>query len=198
MAHAHHHSQGFDPHRLLDREPNRRRLIDPERIMKEALQAGDRQMADVGCGVGFYALAAAPLISPGTVRAVDVHPDMVRTTLERARESGMDNVQGVVCDAMQLPLETGSIDLVFMGTVLHDFAKPVQALAEARRVLGPNGRLYLVEWSKTAIEDGPPDEVRFSEEALQQLLLAAHFQPEWVKSGPGPFYRVLAWLTDGE
>lgn len=195
MDQSHHH-HGFDPERLLEHESRRREWINPEEIMHDALVDGDRQMADVGCGVGFFALAAAPIIAPGTVWAVDVHPQMVSTTVERARSAGHDNVQGVVCDALQLPLAANSIDLVFMGTVLHDLSDPKQALAEARRVLARGGRLYLLEWAKSAKEEGPPIQIRFAESDLKALLEGANFEVQWMKSGPGPFYRALAWLPD--
>lgn len=50
-------------------------------------------------------------------------------------------------EAGALPFADGRFDSVVTASVLHDLPDPARALAEARRVLRPGGRLLLLDWS---------------------------------------------------
>jgi ArsR family transcriptional regulator len=52
-----------------------------------------------------------------------------------------------------LPLADGSFDLVLLQMVLHYAEEPEAALAEARRVLAPGGRLIVVDLAPHAREN---------------------------------------------
>jgi SAM-dependent methyltransferase len=98
---------------------------------------GDERALDVGTGAGTLALALAPL-----VREV-VGVDIVKELLERARANAPANVTFVEGDATNLPLESGSFDLVCTRRTLHHIAHPEPALAEMVRVTAPGGRVFV-------------------------------------------------------
>jgi len=98
---------------------------------------GDERALDVGAGAGTLALALAPL-----VREV-VGVDIVKELLERARANAPANVTFVEGDATNLPLESGSFDLVCTRRTLHHIAHPEPALAEMVRVTAPGGRVFV-------------------------------------------------------
>jgi ubiquinone/menaquinone biosynthesis C-methylase UbiE len=54
----------------------------------------------------------------------------------------------LAADTAALPLRDASVDTVVSASTLHDWAEPERALAEARRVLRPGGRLLLVDWAR--------------------------------------------------
>jgi demethylmenaquinone methyltransferase/2-methoxy-6-polyprenyl-1,4-benzoquinol methylase len=105
------------------------------RVLLEALSgAPGRRLADVGGGTGNYALA---LRSQGWKPVVvDRSPAM----LTQARSKGLETVEA---DAQRLPFEDDSFDAVTMISMLHHVEDRSRALAEARRVLRPQGRLVL-------------------------------------------------------
>ena len=57
----------------------------------------------------------------------------------------------VAADAAALPLRNQSVDTVVSASTLHDWADPAAALAEARRVLRPGGRLLLLDWCRERV-----------------------------------------------
>jgi SAM-dependent methyltransferase len=108
--------------------------------LREALNgAPGRRLADVGGGTGNYSLALRdegwdPLV-------IDRQPEM----LARAAAKGLKTLEG---DAQRLPLADASMDAVMLVSMLHHVEQPALALAEARRVLRPGGRLALMVFTR--------------------------------------------------
>jgi ubiquinone/menaquinone biosynthesis C-methylase UbiE len=98
-------------------------------------------IVELGAGTGrnfsFYKEGAR-------VFASDFDPVMLERAKARAREAQAD-VHLFLADAQKLPFVSGSIDNLVIGLMLCSVPKPRQALAEARRVLKPEGRLRFVE-----------------------------------------------------
>jgi SAM-dependent methyltransferase len=79
---------------------------------------------DVGCGPGLVMELFSPLID---VKGMDIDPEMVRT----ARGRGMDVVHG---DALHLPFDNASFDIVYCSFTLLWVRDPVKAIEEMARV----------------------------------------------------------------
>ena len=97
---------------------------------------------DVGCGDGGVPIAIA---EAGAARVAGVEPD--RASLERGWIRAAEH--GVEADlrhgyAEELPFEDGSFDLVILDNVLEHVRDRRRTLAEAHRVLAPQGLLYVV------------------------------------------------------
>lgn len=121
-----------------------------------ALQPGDR-VADVGCGLG---TAARELAARGArVFGFDASEAMVA---EARRRSGGESVEFAVADVSALPLEDGVLAGYRAERLYQHLADPLAALAEARRVLAPGGRLVLVDqdWDSFVIDGDPKDVTR--------------------------------------
>ena len=92
------------------------------------------RLADIGGGTGNYARA---LRADGWEPVViDREPAM----LARAADKGLTTMVG---DAQALPLEDECVDAAMLVSMLHHVEDPALALAEARRVLRPGGRLAI-------------------------------------------------------
>jgi SAM-dependent methyltransferase len=96
-----------------------------KKISEELSGNGDRPTAlDVGCGPGLVMELFRPSID---VTGIDIDPVMVRS----ARGRGLDAVRG---DAMDLPFEDGSFDIVYCSFTLLWVKDPALALKEMARV----------------------------------------------------------------
>ncbi len=115
-----------------------------EARLLELLPAGGLgRVLDVGTGTGRLLELLAPRISSGL--GVDASRTML--ALARVRLAGADYAHcGVrLADMYALPLPDDGFDLVVLQMVLHYAEDPAQAVAEARRVLAPGGRLVVVD-----------------------------------------------------
>ncbi|GID31910.1 methyltransferase domain-containing protein [Paractinoplanes brasiliensis] len=107
-----------------------------------------RAVVDVGCGTG----RAVSELGAGAV-GIDTDPTMLDAA--RARFPGIDVREA---DAAALPFADASVLGYRADKVYHVLPDPDAALAEARRVLAPGGRIVLVgqDWDAVVIESGLP------------------------------------------
>jgi ubiquinone/menaquinone biosynthesis C-methylase UbiE len=109
----------------------------------------DWTVGDLGCGTGQVAAALAPFVRG--VIAVDQSRAMLAAA--RVRLKGMDNVELRSGDLEELPIEDRALDAAVLLLVLHYVVDPARALAEARRVLKPGGRLLVMDMTPHAREE---------------------------------------------
>lgn len=119
------------------------RMIRAE-LARTALTAATREIhraraiLDVGCGTGWWLerLAAEPAVS-AKLYGVDILEERIVSARARVPAAEL-----AVADARGLPLPDGCVDVVTLFTVLSSLAggaDAARALAEARRVLAPDG-----------------------------------------------------------
>jgi ubiquinone/menaquinone biosynthesis C-methylase UbiE len=116
-----------------------------DRICELADPGADDRVVDLGAGTGLLTLALAPTVAE--VIAIDISPGMLDRLRERADGDGVHNVVPIVADLRRLPLGDASATLVVSNYAFHhlDDAAKELALAEARRVLEPGGRLVVCD-----------------------------------------------------
>ena len=98
-------------------------------------------VVDIGCGAGMDLMLAADAVGPSG-HAIGV--DMTEAMAERARTGatslGLANVEVRLGDAMSLPGESESVDVVISNGVLNLTPDKEQAFGEVFRVLKPGGQ----------------------------------------------------------
>ncbi|MDH3524322.1 MAG: methyltransferase domain-containing protein [Acidobacteriota bacterium] len=109
------------------------------------LEPGERVL-EIGPGTGYYSLPASRLVgAEGALVALDIQLAMLLELRRRnAAADGMP-VLVVQASAVEIPILTGSVDHVFLTTVLGEIPDRPRALAEIRRVLRRGGRLSVSE-----------------------------------------------------
>ncbi len=114
-----------------------------ERIIELAEPHADYTVVDVGAGTGLLSLAFAARAA--RVWAIDSSPAMCEYLHAKAASAELANVESVLASAVSLPLVDDVADLVVSNYCLHELrhAEKYRALAEARRVLKPGGRIVI-------------------------------------------------------
>src|SRR5688572_11491723 len=100
-----------------------------------------RRVLDLATGSGDLALAFQRQLPAATIVAADFSTEM----LEVARRKGVR--EAVLADALQLPFETGSFDVVTVAFGLRNMADWGAALREMGRVLRDGGHLLVLDFS---------------------------------------------------
>lgn len=99
---------------------------------------------DIGCGAGMDLLLAARRVGPrGRAIGVDMTAAMAEKARAGAQAAGLGNVEVRTGDALELPVETASVDVVISNGVINLTPDKLRAYAEVARVLRPGGRLQL-------------------------------------------------------
>ena len=111
-------------------------FFDPEKILKTlGLNNCIENVVEFGCGYGTFTIPAAKIIN-GKIYALDMEPDMICITNERARNNKLDNVVAIsrdfIVNGSGLPSE--SVDYAMLFNILHS-EHPESLLDEAKRVL---------------------------------------------------------------
>lgn len=111
-------------------------------MRRETLAAANGRTIDVGAGTG-----ANLGLYPATVTELvlaEPDPHMTKRLRRRLADEGL-GAELVEAPAERLPFEDGSFDTVVFALVLCTVPDPSAALAEAARVLKPDGKLLFVE-----------------------------------------------------
>ena len=111
--------------------------------VKDAIQPlADRNVLDVGCGNGYYALQMA---DAGARHVVGIDPTVlfVMQFLAVNRFEQRDNVFVVPARLEEMPLPARSFDTAFSMGVLYHRRSPVDHLRELHATLRPGGQLVL-------------------------------------------------------
>jgi len=145
-------------------------------------QPGQRVL-ELAAGLGETGMLAAELIAPlGGVIVSDQAAAMLDGARARAIELGLSNVEFQVLNAEWIDLALASVDAVLCRWGYMLTADPAAALAEARRVLRPGGRLALAVWD--ALERNPWAQLPAQELIARGLTSAPD---PGAALAPGPF-----------
>ena len=121
----------------------RYRFFGPMKILKGAdIQTG-QTVLEVGCGTGFYTVAAAQVIGDkGCLVAMDVLPVSIERVSKKVQAANLKNVRVVRGDAMNTELDAESMDAVLLFGVIPAPMLPLNRLMpEMHRVLKTGGTL---------------------------------------------------------
>ena len=95
---------------------------------------------DIGCGAGMDLLLAARTVgAAGHAIGVDMTDAMADRARSAARAMGFDHVEVRLGDALDLPIESGTVDAVMSNGVLNLTPDKRAAYGEVFRVLRPGG-----------------------------------------------------------
>ncbi len=135
--------------RFLDSDL-RRWVQPPDKLIKRSGIKRGMTVIDLGCGSGAFTPFVARVVGEESkVYAVDIQSAMLRQIerkLSKPENQAITNIELRQAGAYDLPFGDGSIDLVYMVTVLEEIPDRGRALREVRRVLKPGGTLAVTEF----------------------------------------------------
>ena len=177
--------------RLLSEE--RQAALQPETLLRDLGLAEGMNLADIGCGPGFFTIPAARIVGEqGSVFAADIEGEMLSTVRSRASEAGLTNVHIVKTNEREIPIAPGVCDIVLLAYIIHEVEHRASFLHRAARLLKPGGRLVILEWEKVEEPNGPPIEERLSPEDTVADAQAAGLLPVEARSiTPTQYLRVF-------
>lgn len=117
------------------------------------------KIADFGSGSGAYVLAIAEaLYNNGRVYAVDVQRDLLRRTKNESHKRGFKNVD-VIWGDLEKPggskIADGALDMALISNLLFQVTEKKVVIEEALRILRPQGKLAIIDWSDSYGGTGP-------------------------------------------
>ncbi|MEK7185383.1 MAG: methyltransferase domain-containing protein [Patescibacteria group bacterium] len=136
-------------------------------------------VADFGAGIGHYAFAAAKMVgATGHVYALEIKKEVVESVAREARHQHIRNLDALWVD-LEKPngsrLKSSGIDRVILSNVLFQIQKRDVVLAEIFRILRPQGRVLLIDWSDSSRVLGPASDTLLSEASAKELFLKNGF-----------------------
>jgi SAM-dependent methyltransferase len=155
-------------------------------------------VADIGCGDGYLTLEAARWAR--SVVGIDRSSDVIERARALARRRRVTNVTWKKGDLAKLPLKDSSVDVALLSQALHHALRPGEAIAEAARVLRPDGRVLILDlrehdqaWVRNRFGDR---HLGFSGAQLERLLREAGLSDVRVSVGASkagdPFAVLIA------
>ena len=157
-------------------DPERRRVLDPDKTLSLLPIRPHHLVMDVGCGNGFFTFALARILNCGTLYAVDMQSQMLQDVRERVTREQIGNIRVVLSEESHIGLPEKSLDGVFSAFMLHETEDPPGFLRLLKGLLKPGGWLALLEWHKKETESGPPVADRIDERDCLRLLKGAGFK----------------------
>jgi ubiquinone/menaquinone biosynthesis C-methylase UbiE/DNA-binding transcriptional ArsR family regulator len=154
------------------------------------------RLVDIGTGTG----RMIELFGPAADQAlgIDRSPEMLRVARAKLAAAGLDATELRQGDMYALPLASNSADTVIIHQVLHYAQNPAAAVSEAARLLGPDGRLLVVDFAPHDREELRARDAHlrlgFADEAILKLFEAAGLEGRVVEHLEGGALTVTIWL----
>ncbi len=112
------------------------------------------RVLDIGCGSGDTTIELGRRVgAEGRVVGVDIAPSMIASARAHAEELGVGNVEFMVADVQEAPLDAASFEAAFSQFGVMFFEDPVAAFANVRRLIGDQGVFCFACWQNLFVNE---------------------------------------------
>jgi len=156
-----------------------------EAAMQKALDEGPFEtLVDLGTGTGRMLEVYAGRYRYGL--GIDVNHAMLNYARSKIEAAGLRGAHVRQGDIYNLTLDDASADAVVVHQVLHYLSAPADAIAEAARIIKPNGRLLVVDFA--------PHDLEFlrAQHAHERLGISDAQMNEWLEDAGLALNRTIA------
>jgi arsenite methyltransferase len=134
---------------------------------------------DLGSGAGFDCFLASKKVGKtGKVIGVDMTEEMVNKAKGIAKKNGYVNVEFRLGDIEELPVESGTVDVIISNCVINLAPDKSAVFKEAYRVLKKGGRMYV---SDIVLLEELKDEQKNDDDLLSGWVAGALLKQDYLK-----------------
>jgi ubiquinone/menaquinone biosynthesis C-methylase UbiE len=190
----------FPATRMPDRDWWSSLWPDPEGVLKKLGAPREEPAVDLCCGDGYFTAPLARLVAPARVYALELDPEVLGQARESVAREGATNCVFVQDDARNLTQHIPApVGFVLIANTFHGVPDKTDLAREVHKVLGPRGRLFIVNWHPISREQtrvlgqprGPATEMRMSLEQTSVAVEPAGFELEHVVELPPYHYGAI-------
>lgn len=135
-------------------------------------------VVDLGSGAGNDAFVARALVGErGRVIGVDMTPPMIQKARQNAEKLGVKNVEFRLGEIEELPIDSGTVDVVISNCVLNLVPDKARAFAEIFRVLKSGGHFSI---SDVVLAKALPDGLKHAAELYAGCVSGANLKDEYL------------------
>ena len=169
------HGNKFNPEKLQRlNDPGRLKDIPPDFIQDKLNLEKAEVLVEIGAGTAFFSKVFLETFAARTVYACDMSEIMIGWMQAHVVPNHPDIVP-VKSSESFIPLDDSLAGLVFMINLHHELEDPARMLEEAHRLLKPDGKIFIVDWLKKEMTDGPPEKIRCLSRDVKAQLIQAGF-----------------------
>ena len=154
-------------------------------------------LLDIGTGTGRMLELFADRMDRGT--GIDLSRDMLAVARANLETAGLLNCQVRHADMYRISFADDAFDTVTIHQVLHYADQPAAVIAEAARVLRPDGRLVIVDFAPHTLEDLRTEHAHrrlgFADSEVEEWLRHAGMSLVSTRLLPGDPLTVSLWLA---
>ena len=121
------------------------------KMIAELVEVHPQYMLDVATGTGDVAINTIKQLKINGLHIVglDISPEMLNIGKKKIEKEGMNGtIEMLVGDSENIPFENNKFDAITVAYGVRNFENLEQGLTEMQRVLKPNGKLVVLEFSK--------------------------------------------------
>jgi demethylmenaquinone methyltransferase/2-methoxy-6-polyprenyl-1,4-benzoquinol methylase len=124
-------------------------IIWRRKAIRELLSIKPRHILDVATGTGDFAFEAIDILHPDKIIGVDISEGMLEVARKKATSRGLSHQYAVQTgDSEKLHFEASTFDAVTVAFGVRNFENLEKGLADMYRVLKPDGKIVILEFSK--------------------------------------------------
>jgi ubiquinone/menaquinone biosynthesis C-methylase UbiE/predicted DNA-binding transcriptional regulator len=169
-----------------------------EAALSEIVAAAEpADLLDIGTGTGRMIEILGPRV--GHALGIDQSREMLAVARVNLEHAGLANGSVRLGDMYQLPLPDACFDAIVIHQVLHYADRPAEAIAEAARVLRPDGLLVVVDFAPHTLEflreEHAHRRLGFAESEIADWCRAAGLDPAPARQLPGDPLTVVIWTA---
>lgn len=118
------------------------------KAINELREINPKRILDIATGTGDFALASLK-ISPEEVVGIDISEGMLEVGKEKMKKKKVDHIVSMqLGDSENLPFEDNYFDALTVGFGVRNFENLEKGLSEMLRVIRPEGKAIILEFSK--------------------------------------------------
>lgn len=120
-----------------------------KKAIRELQTSQPQHILDVATGTADVAIALAKTLQPKQVIGLDIAAEMLDIGRKKVKQQDLSEVVELIDgDAENLPFENNTFDAVTVAFGVRNFENLLSGMNEIQRVLKPNGKLVVLEFSK--------------------------------------------------